>query len=93
MVNEDFAQAYYSERNGDLAEALRLYRLVSGYYARLRESEKDGLRMSFGDLMAKIKDLELQVARLTSGANAGKLKRVNITYQRPDCDVNDCYCR
>lgn len=91
-VAKDFEQAYYAERNGDLTEALRLYRLVWGYYSRLDESEKDGVRARYGSLAAKIKDLELQDAKASTG-NAGKLKRVNLTYQRPDCDVDDCYCR
>lgn len=91
-VSEDFDKAYYAEAEGDLTEALRLYRLVWGYYSRLDESEKDGVRARYGSLKAKIADLELQEAKASSG-NAGKFKRVDLTYQRPDCDVNDCYCR
>lgn len=91
-VSLDFESAYYAESNGNLTEALRLYRLVWGYYSRLDESEKDGMRMRFGNLKAKIADLELQVARSIT-VNAGKIKRVNLTYQRPNCEVDDCYYR
>lgn len=90
LVSADFDKAYVAESNGDLTEALRLYRLVWGYYSRLDESEKDGVRARYGNLKAKIDDLELQVAKASTG-NAGKLKRVNLTYQRPDCDINGCY--
>lgn len=89
-VSDDFEKAYYAEAEGNLAEALRLYRLIRPYFASRKAIEKDGMRIELGTIDTKIDELRQRVAELSG---AGKLKRVNLTYQRPDCDVNDCYCR
>jgi hypothetical protein len=76
----------YAERNGDLVEAARQYRIAWKAASAVSETEKDGLRFSPGSLADCIRDIDVQIAR---AAGHGKVKRVNIAHCRPttcDCD-------
>lgn len=61
LAHATLAEAFYAEKSGDLTEALRQYQLARGPLSVVRESEKDGLRMSLGDLDKKILELQQRV--------------------------------
>lgn len=78
-IERDWMAAYAAERDGELAEALRLYRLVSGAAAMISATEKDGLRIEFGKLDAKIAELVTLVGVSTG---ASKVKQIPMQFQR-----------
>lgn len=93
LAQQALADAFYAERNGDLAEALRQYRLARGPLSVVRESEKDGLRMSIGDLDKKIEELQQRV-EVTNERNT--LRYAGVRFKAVPCDLDDpeesCSC-
>lgn len=86
MVMEDYAKAYYAHKQGNIDEALRLYRLVLPHLDGTREIEKDGLRISRGSIIEAIREIEKE---RDTAAGYGKLRRINVThapYSAPSCD-------
>lgn len=81
LAYQNWEQAYLAEAEQDLAEALRLYRLLLGYFVGGRRLEKDGTVIERGDLMVKIKDLETQ---LHKSQELHKYRRVPVTTGRPE---------
>jgi hypothetical protein len=74
-------EALLAEKNGDVDEALRLYRVCQGYIATTPDHERDGQTMTWrSDLQAKIDDL----VKLTSGRRG--IQQQKIEYARPGVD-------
>jgi hypothetical protein len=78
-IERDWMSAYNAERDGNYAEALRLYRLVSGAGAMISATEKDGLRIEFGKLDAKIAEL---VTLVGQSSGSGKVRQIPMHFQR-----------
>lgn len=72
-VERNWREAYYAESRSEYAEALRLYRLVSGAGAMISATEKDGLRIEFGKLSEKIAEL---VSLVGAESGHGKVKHI-----------------
>lgn len=87
-VAQDALNAYYARQNGDLTEALRLYRLCQGGLAHLNESEKDRVVMRFGNFQIAIKELQAEIAQATGASKVRRIpvQHVPITFGLPDCD-------
>lgn len=86
-VKQDLLLAYYARRNGDLTEALRLYRLVQGGLAHLKETEKENLRLEFGDLSVVIREIQREISE---GSGASKVRRIPVEYSSATGNEWDC---
>lgn len=88
MVHRDVLAAYAAERSGDTTEALRLWRLILGPISLVRESEHNGMRITRGDVLAKIRDLEKVISQ---GRASFGGQRIPIELKRPLLN-NDLDC-
>lgn len=87
LADKALHEAYYAEQNGDLAEALRQYQLARGPLSVVRETEKDGLRMSLGDLDQKIAELR---QRLATSRGGNGLQYAPVRFTRPAVYEGEC---